>query len=390
MEKMPGHPRLYRRGAKYYHRAAIPVDIKDTYPKSEETFSLKTSNYQDALKLVRKSSAEIDRKFESHRRSLAQCGQSPLPELSDKQIKLIGDAYYVHLLEEDEETRLTGFYDKDEPLPVPSFDEHMEDGQSLDDETRQDYAKGKVNVFYRGEAEEILTWSNVNLRLDQESSSWKIVARALQAASIRAAKDIRSRNLGDVIETPKTVAVPQVANMPLLSVAVEDWASEKARTRWVAKTEREHRIWIGHFVDIVGDKPLSEYAKEDGRRFKAMLMSLPANWNKHGALKTLSIEQAASKASELGMTPMSDRNVNKLIGFVSAFWAWVHDKYDEEPTNPLRGMKLEIRKRPKDDRDPFTDEELRTIFNAPMYTGCQSLRLWKSLGNQILREAGIY
>ena len=41
---MPGHTRLYRRGAVYYHRAAVPVDIIATYGKREETFSLKTKD----------------------------------------------------------------------------------------------------------------------------------------------------------------------------------------------------------------------------------------------------------------------------------------------------------------------------------------------------------
>jgi len=46
---MHRHTRLYRRGATYYHRAAIPSAIKNTYPKSEETFSLKANNYDEAL-----------------------------------------------------------------------------------------------------------------------------------------------------------------------------------------------------------------------------------------------------------------------------------------------------------------------------------------------------
>jgi len=35
---MPGHTRLYRRGAVYYHGAAIPVDIVATYPKLKKPF----------------------------------------------------------------------------------------------------------------------------------------------------------------------------------------------------------------------------------------------------------------------------------------------------------------------------------------------------------------
>jgi len=57
---MPGHTRLYRRGAVYWHRASVPVDIADSYPKTEETFSLRTRDYQQALKLVRVQAVRVD------------------------------------------------------------------------------------------------------------------------------------------------------------------------------------------------------------------------------------------------------------------------------------------------------------------------------------------
>ncbi len=50
---MTGHPRLFRCSAPYYHRAAIPVDIKVSYRKTEETFSLCTTDYQEAVWKVR-------------------------------------------------------------------------------------------------------------------------------------------------------------------------------------------------------------------------------------------------------------------------------------------------------------------------------------------------
>ncbi len=106
---MSGHTRLYRRNSTYYHRAAVPTDIRDTYGKREETFSLKTKDYREALRLVRIAAIEVDEKFEAHRRRLEQLKQLPLQELSGDQIKHIGNIYYAHLLEEDEETRLSSF-----------------------------------------------------------------------------------------------------------------------------------------------------------------------------------------------------------------------------------------------------------------------------------------
>ncbi len=65
---MTGHTRLYRRGSTYYHRAAVPKDIQDTYGKREETFSLKTKDKAEALLLVRVEAVRVDRLFAKHRR----------------------------------------------------------------------------------------------------------------------------------------------------------------------------------------------------------------------------------------------------------------------------------------------------------------------------------
>ncbi len=61
------HTRLLRRRAVYYHRTAVPVDIRASYPKSEETFSLKTKNYQEALRLVRLAAVKVDHRLDAHR-----------------------------------------------------------------------------------------------------------------------------------------------------------------------------------------------------------------------------------------------------------------------------------------------------------------------------------
>ncbi|MGX1500775.1 hypothetical protein ACSSV1_005840 [Labrenzia sp. MBR-25] len=71
---MAGHTRLYCRGATYYHRAAIPQDIKATHPKSEETFSLGTKDYQETL--------NNDQQLKEPRRRRHSSVQSPLEEFN--------------------------------------------------------------------------------------------------------------------------------------------------------------------------------------------------------------------------------------------------------------------------------------------------------------------
>ena len=109
LKKMTGHTRLYRRGANYYHRCVVPKDIISSYGKIEETFSLKTKDYAQALKLVRQAAVTVDRKFDTHRIRLANLQGPQRENLSETQIAELADQYYRSLLDEDDETRLDGF-----------------------------------------------------------------------------------------------------------------------------------------------------------------------------------------------------------------------------------------------------------------------------------------
>ncbi|EPY01623.1 site-specific integrase [Magnetospirillum fulvum] len=398
MEKMPGHPRLYRRGAVYWHRAAVPVDIADTYPKTEETFSLRTKDHRDALKLVRIEAARVDRLFDDHRRRMALQAQPPLDTLTDEQVKRIGEVYYAALLDEDDEVRNEAFEGR-------SFEEYVEDIDAFDTGTRHQFARGEVSSFYEDEVDEVLSWDNVALRLAEDAPCRRKLARELQAAAIRAYKAKRARNEGEPVETPaapavtpppSTVKAPlevrsSVSTTPPLSHLVKEWIAEKARTSWVPKTEHEHRVWMGHFIAVTGDRPWTEYGKAEARAFKAILMHLPANWNKFDDLKGLTIAEASAKAQELAMAPMSEKNLNKLLGYVGSLWTWAADHYDECPPNPFKGLKVKMKGRNvREERDPFTLDELKAIFRAPVYTGCKSVREWTSPGSLIPRDTGMF
>jgi len=174
MGKMPRHTRLYRRGAMYYHRAAILVDIRDTYPKSEETFSLRTKDYDESLKCVRVAAVEVDEKFDAHRRQRMVQSLPARQVLSVDEIKMVGEVYfyYAHLLEEGENTRYAGFYEGERlAAPAKSFEEHVDDIDVFEASDRYHLARGKVDPHYLDEAEEVLSWSNVNIHLDPQSHS---------------------------------------------------------------------------------------------------------------------------------------------------------------------------------------------------------------------------
>ncbi|MCV2866964.1 DUF6538 domain-containing protein [Albidovulum sediminicola] len=333
LEKMPGHTRLYRRGATYYHRAAVPQDIVETYGKVEETFSLRTKDRAQALIRVRIEAVRVDQLFAAHRANLERQqnleAAPPEGELTASQIAKAKSAYLNHLLDEDEEVRLSGFEDLEEPEapleyePRPTFEERQETLAAVDEFTRANLARGKQDEFFRSEAEEVLSWDGFELRLADASPSWPRLIRALQEASVEARDAIRKRDMGDSVPTP---AYPEKApsttrsNAPLLSEAVQGWEAEKMRGAWSIKVRNDHMAWMAAFIEVAGDRPISEYVKDDARNFKSLLLKLPANWRKKPQIRDLTMLVAADKAHAIGLEPMNSATVNKAIRRVAAFW----------------------------------------------------------------------
>ncbi|MGR3512954.1 MAG: DUF6538 domain-containing protein [Paracoccaceae bacterium] len=395
---MPGHTRLYRRGAVYYHRAAVPQDIVATYGKREETFSLKTRDHAEALRRVKIEAVRVDRLFDEHRLKLAREREEKLQELTPEQIATIKAVYLHHLLNEDEEVRIDGFeemedYEGQSVLvstqqfdPRETFEDYEMLVEDMDEITRFNMARGKADPFYRSEAEEVLSWEGIDLRLDPSSPSWPRLTRALQEASVEAREAIRRRNKGDVVPTPDApqAATQNVREAPLLSAAIKLWVDEKSRGAWSPKVRDDHLAWTDLFIEIAGDRPINTYRKEDARAFKSVLMKLPANSRKKPETRGLAARIAAEKAEQLGLEPMSASTVNKALNRVGAFWNWAEGHFDDLPTGLMKGLKIKIAVSPRDQRDAFSLVQMQTLFSSPLFSSCRSERFCSKPGTHVM------
>ncbi len=369
LEKMPGHPRLYRRNATYYHRAAIPKDIAGTYPKSEETFSLKTKDYREAVRLVRVAGAEVDQRFSDHRKAMSRAAQQ---DITPEQIRLIQDLYFQHLLEEDEEVRASGFVEYN---AAKSFEEAHTLNADLASVSKDQYARGHVDEFFESEAEEVLSWSSIGITLAAGSPAWRKVARTLQEAHIRASEAIHKRFQGEIVPTPDapSAQVPAHPKGPLLSALFAERSEEAQRTKeWSPKLQDDYRIWTDLFIELQGDRPITDYKKPDAREFKAALMGLPSNRNKKSQTIGLSTREAIEVARVHGLPTLSVSTINKALSRLQATWVWADKQLDEDVPEIFGSMKLAATKRPRDEADPFSVDQLRTIFRSPLFTGCKS------------------
>src|SRR5215510_2506683 len=109
MQKVPTqHTHLWRRGATYYFRAKVPVDLLQHYaPKREIKFSLKTNDRKEAERLVRQAAVKQDEEFAALRRKRANHAVGT-PALTAPLIDAIVREWAAQLLHDDEQDRVAG------------------------------------------------------------------------------------------------------------------------------------------------------------------------------------------------------------------------------------------------------------------------------------------
>lgn len=333
---MAKHPRLHKRGSVYYARVSVPKDIRETFGKPEIWKSLGTRDFREAVQKLRtEADPYIERLFADHRRELTRLAQPPLEELTDDQIRAIGDAYYRHLLEEDEEWRESGFEADNEDGRERSFEEYAADIEDQGDLRRHELPRGIQAEFMKDEARDVLSWEDVNLNLSEVSPSWPKVVNAVLKASIRANDAKRKRNAGDVVDTPPPV--PPIKERVSVTNLFEWWKQDHLADGRAPRTVDEYDAktqalisWLGH---------------DDAQRVTGEVLS---DYLDH-----------AQQDKKLSLRTVADKYLPHLKAI---FRAGASRK--KLPANPTEGLRRVTPTKVTTRSQGFTDVEVKTILSA--------------------------
>ncbi|MFN3962757.1 MAG: DUF6538 domain-containing protein [Fimbriimonadaceae bacterium] len=364
MEDVTIYPWLALRNRTYYLRAPVPADLRPSLGKAEIWKSLRTQDKRKAVDKLRTESAAVMAVFEEERRRQARLAEPPLEELSEAQIKIIGDAYFAHLLEEDEEVRLNGFEGED-------FDEVADWLEALDSENRSEFARGQISPFMLEEAEDVLSWDGIDLRLAETSPSWPKLVRAIYAARIKADQAKRQRNAGDVVEAPKPpVMIAPPAPKATLEDAKKFYITEKVAGSEFAQKKRKNRLeaLMRTVKAALGEVPaLPDWTVDDAYKVRDHLLA-------KGTLKPSSVR----------------RELNDLKGVFSLYKA----KRLKSMENPFAGIDLpESTVTDKEAREPLPPDVLVQTRELILANANPDLKLiWRLLegtGCRLAEVAGL-
>jgi integrase len=146
-----------------------------------------------------------------------------------------------------------------------------------------------------------------------------------------------------------------------LSVGIKNYLDERGTIRTKSLSEVKHSL--GLMVEDWGDLPIGSVTREMSTNFKGHIRKLPKNRMKNPSYRE-------SEFHELMKMDIKDRihttTINKHLGYCSSFFEWsINHGYSN--LNPFKGMKLKKESRPRDERDRFSEIELKKIFQKENY-----------------------
>jgi integrase len=186
------------------------------------------------------------------------------------------------------------------------------------------------------------------------------------------AKDaaIAGQLLGSIADTKPATPSPAVDAASLATVAKKYKAEKVTEGSWREKTAAEHEALYDLLIQIVGNVDVSTIGHQQARRFKEVLLSLPANMGK-GIYAGKSVRQLL-QMNIPDTAKMHRRTVNEKIQRVSSLFGWAV-RHGYTAVNPFEGLKMRLSSQASEERAVFDADDLRLIFD-PVRFSVEKLR----------------
>ena len=163
-------------------------------------------------------------------------------------------------------------------------------------------------------------------------------------------------------------AAQQIANLKTLGEVYDLYTADPRHT-WCERTRiayRTTRKWVMEFFgEGIG---INEITREQARGFVQLLTQVPRHADrKFPSLTIVQAVEAAKQRPNAGVISIANVNayLNKFSGVLN--WA-VAEGYLGK--SPAKGLRLPDPVKKRDKRRPFSIDQLRRIFQSPLYTGC--------------------
>lgn len=383
---------LVRRGAAYYFRRRVPIDLIDRIGRREVRVSLQTNDYRRARSVLVRMQARTENLFLLFRGN---------PMLTEADYHFYARWWYQACLDEH-----WGWKQLAAELP--------DKAGPINDDLINDRAKDEARILQelnRGDISRVEVHAQLALMEDGRSDDLenddfpRLCAYMLRAA-LEANRRTQAEDKGDfgyetrdplfkpLPEPPKVQpvfafaaqpAAPYDPKGPSLGDLVEPFINDKGLLAKVAsKTLNDYRTTLTLFLQVVGaDTPIKAVRGEDVVEFKNLLITCPVNFRKRLGTDSLreavrlNAERTADRLNTLDPKTINEKYLSNLKSFFD--WAKENKLVSVSPAVGVRAQ--QPRKDAVMERDPFSIADLKCLFSHPRFVDADNRdhRFWAPL-----------
>jgi len=351
---------LWCRNGRWYFRKRFPKDVREALGKEHFIQALRTSDREAALRKRPLVEIEYNASIDRSRRSVTPDNQS----VSEEELIGIVQRWFREAAENQVPAVKRG-----------ELDDRLDDLSVLESDYRESLSEGNFSPVHHV-ARQLL--EDAKIELSETSDAYLSLCRSLMRGLIESLKIERARLTGDYTYRPADPLFREsVTSFPTGSgrdmtfgQLIDTYQAEKEDT-WALKTRLDYQGRLGTLREIVGgNRKLATIDRAMCREVREVVIALPPNHTKLDETKDLSAPKAAEYAKIKRLPGLKPKTANTYLNLLSAMLRWaVREEYVDR--NPAEGLSIADDVAKRDKRQPFTIDQLKAIFIAPLYTGCK-------------------
>lgn len=321
--------------------------------------------------------------------------------LTQDQLALLAQSFYNHVLERERTVRASGMY-------------LTEDGRAARARYWGDVAQETKKSLGGNMLDHGITTAQMTARMigltwsDLDEAERHQCKEVVHRAGVDLAEVLKARYEGDFEFEPKSkllrkalTEVPSTASPlhpkqsesqaePLFSKIYPSYIEGQLRRgEWRQQTGNQADATYRLFIQICGDKPISQYTRADAGQFREKAERLPSDYGKAASYKNFTageIIRTYEKLPDERKSPLlTQKTIKRHFSALSAMWAEAVAT-GKATENIFSGFKFAAVKRAVDERDQWSDAELKALFVSPVWSGCLSAGRRSQPGQQIIRD----
>ncbi len=206
------------------------------------------------------------------------------------------------------------------------------------------------------------------LSLPDESLALGYLHRMLMLAFVELHEAAVANLSGDTSYTPKGGPIQDALDAPqdtgrTVEAAIEAYEAEKS-PRWSGSTKKAVVPVFRLLRDVFPDRDIASVTRDEARSVVKLLEGLPANMGKRKELQGLTVPQAVERGKALGLPTIKPKTINDgYLLHIASLFNWTR-KEQWTAANPFEGLTIHDPVDDADRRDPFTVDQLNTLFSA--------------------------